>query len=325
VSVTNRSLPNLEQPGARADGKAPRLSVGLAVYNGEHFLRASVDSILGQTFTDFELILSDNASTDHTEEICREYAAKDPRVRYTRNATNIGGANNENQTCRMARGEYFRWAAHDDICAPTLFEKCIQVLDSRPDVVLVYTKVVNIDDEGRENGAVFGREGTAPSAGGRFSQLSWRWHACEATYGIVRTEVIRKTPLQGNYPCSDRVLLCELAMYGPFVQLEEPLFFKRYHEGNKYKDWRGRMAWFLPELSKAGKATFPNWLELFGYVQMLRRVPVAPKDLAVCGVSLGRWGLLHGKGLAWDLVQAAYMTLRGQAFRTRRYLPENWR
>ncbi len=90
--------------------KAPKVSIGLAVYNGEKYLGQAIDSILAQTFTDFELIISDNASTDRTPEICKKYAAQDARIRYHRNPTNIGGANNENQTFRMSRGEYFRWA-----------------------------------------------------------------------------------------------------------------------------------------------------------------------------------------------------------------------
>jgi glycosyltransferase involved in cell wall biosynthesis len=111
---------------------APKVSIGLAVYNGEAYLKEAVDSILTKRFTDFELIISDNASTDRTEKLCRAYAAQDERVRYHRNPTNIGGANNENQTCANGSGQYFRWAAHDDVCAPTLLEKCVAALDENP-------------------------------------------------------------------------------------------------------------------------------------------------------------------------------------------------
>ncbi|MCB0187328.1 MAG: glycosyltransferase family 2 protein, partial [Caldilineaceae bacterium] len=123
----------------------PRVSIGLAVYNGEPYLADAIRSILSQSFTNFELIISDNASTDRTAAICQEFAARDSRIRYSRNATNIGGANNENRTFRLARGEYFRWAAHDDICAPELLEKSVAVLDQNPDVVLCYSMTTEID------------------------------------------------------------------------------------------------------------------------------------------------------------------------------------
>src|SRR5262245_52473779 len=97
---------------------SPTVSIGLAVYNGGQYLAQAIESILGQSYADFELIISDNASTDETETICRSYVARDERIRYSRNATNIGGARNENLTTTLARGRYFRWAAHDDYLEP---------------------------------------------------------------------------------------------------------------------------------------------------------------------------------------------------------------
>ncbi len=126
----------------------PRVSVGLAVYNGENYLREAIDSILAQTFTDFELILSDNASTDKTQEICLEYAAKDKRIRYYRNDQNIGGIRNQIRTVELSRGEYYKLAAHDDVCAPDFLEKCVEVLDRDPSVVLCYPKTKIIDENG---------------------------------------------------------------------------------------------------------------------------------------------------------------------------------
>ena len=99
-----------------------KVTIGIPVYNGEDFLEKAVDSLLSQTYEDFELIISDNASTDRTEEICRRYAAQDPRVKYVRNTENLGAAKNYNQLVDMAKGEYFKWAAHDDICLPIIIE-----------------------------------------------------------------------------------------------------------------------------------------------------------------------------------------------------------
>ncbi|WNC85999.1 glycosyltransferase family 2 protein [Thermosynechococcus sp. QKsg1] len=93
----------------------PKVSIGMPVYNGAKFIREALDSLLAQTFTDFELIISDNASTDETEAICREYAAKDKRIRYVRQAQNLGAMANFKYVLDEARGEYFMWAAHDDL------------------------------------------------------------------------------------------------------------------------------------------------------------------------------------------------------------------
>ena len=112
----------------------PRVSVGMRVYNGERFLRPAIESVLAQTDTDFELIISDNASTDATSEICRAYAARDPRIRYVRNATNIGAVRNFNRAFQLSTAEYYKLANADDVCAPTLMERCAAVLDTHPAV-----------------------------------------------------------------------------------------------------------------------------------------------------------------------------------------------
>ena len=126
-------------------GAPPRLTIGLPVYNGENFLSEALDTLLAQTYTDFELIISDNASTDGTEEICRRYARSDPRIRYLRQERNIGLVPNHNFLVGQARGEYFKWAGHDDRFAPELVERCIEILDERPHVVLCHADMAIID------------------------------------------------------------------------------------------------------------------------------------------------------------------------------------
>src|SRR5262245_44937991 len=129
--------------------RPPRISIGLPVYNGEKFLKESVNSLLAQTFDDFELILSDNASTDETPAICRSYSDADKRVRYFRNDENIGVYRNFNRVFQLGSGEYFKWAAADDICHRELLAKCLKVLESDASVVATYPKVQFVDEEGR--------------------------------------------------------------------------------------------------------------------------------------------------------------------------------
>ena len=109
--------------------QVPRLSVGLPVYNGENFLAESLEAMLGQSYQDFELIISDNASTDGTGDICRRYARQDSRVRYIRQPLNIGLARNHNCLVAEARGELFKWASHDDLYARDLLERCVERTD----------------------------------------------------------------------------------------------------------------------------------------------------------------------------------------------------
>src|SRR5689334_10548773 len=106
----------------------PKVSVGLPVYNGQRYVRHALESLRRQEFEDFEVVISDNASTDQTGEICAEYVARDARFRYFRNETNIGASPNYNRTFELARGEYFKWCAHDDVCLPGFLSKCMATM-----------------------------------------------------------------------------------------------------------------------------------------------------------------------------------------------------
>jgi glycosyltransferase involved in cell wall biosynthesis len=305
--------------------KRPKVSVGLAVYNGENYLSQAIDSILSQTFTDFELVLSDNASTDRTEEICKKYAAQDPRVRYVRNPVNIGGANNENQTFLLSRGEYFRLAAHDDYCAPTLLEKCLEVLEADPNLVLCHSKVIGIVEDDNITIKMESDAGTAATPFARFRQLASNKHKCEATYGLIRSSVMAKTHLQLNYTGSDRTFLCELALYGPFHQLDEFLFYKRFHAKNRFIDWRSRMAWFDPKIAREGKITFPAWMDYAHYFRVIHTSPIPLIQKLLCDLWMIPWLAINGRRLIKDVLVAIYMTLHSREWRQNSYArTNNW-
>src|ERR1043165_2318071 len=143
------ALVDTGRPAANADRGikplvTPRVSVGMPVYNGERFLRQAVESILGQTFRDFELIISDNGSTDATQQLCEEFAAADSRVRYIRHDKNRGAIFNWAHVVDAARAPYFKWASANDISAPRLLELCVQCLDTQPAVVVAYGPTENI-------------------------------------------------------------------------------------------------------------------------------------------------------------------------------------
>ena len=125
-----------------------RISIGLPVYNGELFLKEAIDAVLNQTFRDFELIISDNASTDRTAQICRDYAANDSRIRYYRNETNIGANPNFRRVFALSSTEYFKWVSHDDLQTLDFLEKTVAIMEQDPDIVLCYPRVRVIDEAG---------------------------------------------------------------------------------------------------------------------------------------------------------------------------------
>src|SRR5260370_42328257 len=110
----------------------PRVSIGMPGYNGAKYVRRSVQSVLAQDYEDFELLISDNASTDETESICRELAERDGRIRYFRNERNVGASQNFNKVFRLASGTFFKWAAPDDGCHPTMLLRRVAVLERSP-------------------------------------------------------------------------------------------------------------------------------------------------------------------------------------------------
>ena len=109
----------------------PLVSIGMPTWNRAHCIRESLDSLLGQTYQNIELIISDNASPDGTEEICRQYAKEDERVRYIRQKENIGVINNYNYVLRESRGDYFMWACDDDLWEKEFIRKLLQGFEGR--------------------------------------------------------------------------------------------------------------------------------------------------------------------------------------------------
>jgi GT2 family glycosyltransferase len=284
----------------------------LPVYNGAAFLSDAVDSLLAQTFTDFELIISDNASTDATESICRDRAARDPRVRYFRNAENQGATRNFNRVAELARGEYFKWAAHDDVHEPDYVLRCVQALDADPTVALVYPRSREID----ETGATLRTVGTdvdadLPGAAQRFRAMIRREYSCVAIFGLVRTGVLRKTKLLSTYADCDRVLLAEISLSGRIRELPDALFVHRQHRNRsvwQFPSRQTRNAWFDP--SKAMRPAFPYTRQLFGNFAAVLRAPVSASERLACAPWMGEWLLRNADGLFEDVTYAGRYALR---------------
>ena len=128
-----------------SDNVPSKVTLGMPVYNGEKFLRGRLDSLLSQTFTDFELIISDNASTDSTSLICEEYAKKDKRIKYIRQKKNMGVTWNFNFVLRESKSEFFAWVASDDIMSEDFIEENLKILESNNTFVASISKITSYD------------------------------------------------------------------------------------------------------------------------------------------------------------------------------------
>jgi glycosyltransferase involved in cell wall biosynthesis len=286
----------------------PRVSIGLPVFNGEKYLAEALDSILAQTYANFELIISDNASTDSTEEICQAYAARDQRIHYVRNEKNLGASENFNRVFKLSSGVYFKWATHDDSCASTFLERCVEVLDRDPSVVLCYTRAQVIDEHGVVLLDYDAKPGvSSPEPRERFYECICVRHpqitiVPVMVFGLIRASTLKKTRLIGNYTSSDGVLLGELALRGRFYEVPEFLFsYRRHREQSCMAYGRYRVgAWYDPR--KAGKITFPHWRLLIEHFNSVGRVLRSWYERVRCYVYLFWWARMTWKGLAKDLI-----------------------
>jgi glycosyltransferase involved in cell wall biosynthesis len=287
------------------------VSIGLPVYNGGRYIAETLDSLLAQTYEDFELIICDNASTDRTEQICRTYAAKDDRIRYVRNSTNLGATRNYRLAFELSSGEYFRWANCDDLFAPTSLSRCVETLDREQATVLTYPKTKLIDARGQiiseyEDGLHL----QAASASERFVHLSLRLGLVNAIYGLIRANVLKKTELIGNFIGADTVLLAELTLYGKFWEIPEFLFYRRLHAG-AYSDLKSiddQQEFFDPK--SKGRIPFTQWKHLYAHYRAVCRAPISVFQKVRVIFFLMRDAIWNRSELAGELVAAARQAIR---------------
>jgi glycosyltransferase involved in cell wall biosynthesis len=230
---------------------APPVSLGMPVFDGEAHLAETLRCLADQTFGDYELLISDNASTDATAEICHEFMRDDPRISYHRNERNLGAAANYNLVFHKTSGRYFKWVSYDDLLAPEYLARCTEVLDDAPEsVALCYPRAYIIDGQGeiiREHDDDFMIHGDRPSQ--RLREFARRWNMCNPCFGLHRRSVLAQTRLVEPYISSDVTLLAEIAMRGEFWELPERLFYRRIHatssrQGELSLDETGE--WFAP-------------------------------------------------------------------------------
>ncbi len=210
----------------------PLVSIGVPVFNAERFLARALDSLLDQTLTDFELIISDNASTDGTQGICEDYVRRDRRVRYIRQKSNIGAPRNWNVLVHEARGLYFKWASANDYCSPMMLQRCVNVMKADSGIVLCYGRTQFVD-ENEKPIEIYERDKSIdecqPSK--RFESVYTQLWLNNAQCGVFRLDVLRLTRLDRLYPTGDIALMAELALYGRFHLIPDVFLFRRQSRG----------------------------------------------------------------------------------------------
>ena len=207
------------------------LTIGLPVFNGEPFVTEAIDSLLAQTHRDFLLVIADNCSTDGTQEIAVDYERRDPRVTYLRRDENIGAPANYNALAVDATTPFFKWAAADDIHAPTFLERCLTILEEDTSAIGAYTRAVRINERSEVIGSETYRLRTdSPEAHVRFRGITAKPHSCFSIFGVYRTDVLQNTRLIRERGAGDRILLAELALRGRTVEHPAYLLSRRVHE-----------------------------------------------------------------------------------------------
>jgi glycosyltransferase involved in cell wall biosynthesis len=273
---------------------APRLSVGLPVYNGSTYVAESIEALLGQTFEDFELIISDNASTDDTGEICRSYEKLDSRIRYYRQPRNVGLAPNHNFCVEQARADLFKWAAGDDLYARDLLETCVAALDEYPQVVLAHSFTAMIDGDGKVfQTNAYPLATSAPRAPDRFRSLL-NDTGGDDDGGVMRKAVLLRTAMKESYHHADRTIITEVGLHGPFYQVPAWLYFRRDHPERAERSHpgvRARCANMDPRRADPWRNPVPRLLAeyIWAYHRMIRRSPLTPTERLECYRHLAEW------------------------------------
>jgi glycosyltransferase involved in cell wall biosynthesis len=291
-------------------GQVPTVGIGMPVFNGEAYLAVAISSILSQTFEDFELVISDNGSSDGTEDICRSFAAADPRIRYIRQPKNLGASWNFNHVFHVSRCKYYKWAAHDDMMAPEFLERCVEVLESDRKCVLVHPVAVLVDENGDQKSCYLD---TMASDSDDPVRRFERWMIpalgqCNPAYGLMPKEVVEKTGLMGNFMGSDRIFLGEIAILGQVRMLRETLFLRRVHANMSTKvnvDNLSLLEWFSGEKTRG--LHFKRLRQIQEFIRAIRRSGLSRMEQMGCYRVLAKWVWCLRIQIARELMIPLYM------------------
>jgi glycosyltransferase involved in cell wall biosynthesis len=242
-------------------------------------LDATLESLLAQTVDDFELIISDNASTDRTGEIAQRFVTRDARVRYHRNSRNVGLVANYNGLVRMADGDFFKWATADDVCRPMFLERCIAALEKSPDAVLAYPRTQFIDQT--DNPLDIDDPGFplhSPCAVDRWCFVVAAEHWVNAILGVIRRSALLRAGFLPSYRGGDYVLLGELCLLGRFIEVPDVLFLRRIHPEASSQMKGDERRLFKHMTGRSGRTMLPEWRRVGGHLRTAVRSELRLRD-----------------------------------------------
>lgn len=279
------------------------ISIGMPVYNGERWLAQAIGSILSQTHSDFELIISDNASSDGTAAICQRYLRADTRIRYYRQSENIGASDNYNAVYRYSTGSYFKWASCNDTCAPTFLASCIAVLNRQPSVTLCYPRTLLVDDaagttEQYQDGLHLMDD--APCK--RFTRLLSSIRLNNAMNGVIRSSALAQTKLIKTHFASDIIMMAELALHGKFFEVPEFLYHRRMdpQTATRMKSAEQVLEHYYPK--RDNRMLFQHWRINAGYFGAVARAPISLMQKFICYRHLFRQIIWSRRDLYEDML-----------------------
>ncbi len=305
----------------------PTVSIGMPVYNMESTLQEAIDTVLNQTFTDFELIICDNASDDDTEEICRTAESLDSRITYLRCPENIP-AECLRRPFLMSTGKYFMWAAADDARKPEMISRCVEALDADLDAALAYTHT-ELRDPATEETIMeyfdpYKLDQDNPAE--RYVSLIKNLDLGNAIYGLYRTSVLATIPplaTGSNYCFTDAVFLANIVLQGKVIQIPETLFIRR----------RGKSSTWLDFISHIERNTNSNYLtkgitlpisesiqEHVRYV-MESHLPIETK-LQLTQITYETYIERHGTGFHLEIERAVNLAKEGRFTETWNGIPD---
>jgi len=300
----------------RSEGARAKVSVGMPVFNAERYLEPALDSIQSQSFGDFELVISDNASTDGTREICESRAAGDSRIKYSRLRENRGVVYNFNTTFRLSSGEYYKWAASDDVCGTDYLLRAVDALDNDPSIVLAWAKAIGIDESGNRVQLEYEVSDLnspisvySPDPAVRFRRLLRNfWWVDGPFYGVMRSSALRATRwIHPPHPSGDQILLAELSLRGRFYEIPEELFFSRVHAGKT-----SRRHGSLRDRPTLGDQMAPAK----GLTRLGRGLGLYPRRISMYASAISRGPISRRTKLlcSWEVVRAVvyWMMLRSR-------------
>ncbi len=294
--------------------KRPLISIGIPAYNSAAHIGFTIEGMLSQTFEDFEVIVSDNASTDGTCEVVERYMRGDPRIRYERHPVNIGANPNYSHLVRCARGEYFKWSSSSDWCAPTFLECCLSDLSAHQDAVLVVPRTFLFQEKPELAEAYsndFAILDESPAA--RFKCLYTSHSLNNAMNGLIRMSALRRTRLIDSYVGADIVLMGHLALMGKFRLLEQRLFYRRMDRATAtaLQDDVGKWRHHYPQRSVG--VLFQGSKRQLGLLWGVMAAPMSFKD-RLSALTIALRMIYWNRSFIWDDLRGVWQYFRRGAW-----------